>query len=67
MQKITRKSKSLVAVRERERERERERVLYFNEIKNEIAGNSIIEKIAKIAGYVKNNRNRLIIIARLDL
>ena len=65
MQKITRKSKSLVAVRERERERERE--LYFNEIKNEIAGNSIIEKIAKIAGYVKNNRNRLIIIARLDL
>ena len=63
MQKITRKSKSLVAVRERERERE----LYFNEIKNEIAGNSIIEKIAKIAGYVKNNRNRLIIIARLDL
>ena len=61
MQKITRKSKSLVAVKERERE------LYFNEIKNEIAGNSIIEKIAKIAGYVKNNRNRLIIIARLDL
>ena len=63
MQKITIKAKSLVAVRERERERE----LYFNEIINGITGNSIAEKIAKITECIKNNRNRLIIIARLNL